>query len=198
MLTIITLFQFGILLALPLILISLFLILFFIDPDRELPSHPLGVMSPIDGHIEKIELFYDPFLDRTSRRIRIRSSLFRVYQARSPTEGKLMEYWPVLSEDKPGYDKHYVKGVWWIQTDEGDDVIMIVESRFIFGRTYCTVQAGERIGQARRCGRFPMFCRVDLLVDEKSFTEVELGQRVLAGVHTIATFNHDVAEAGQA
>lgn len=187
--------QYGPLFAIPFGLAAILLMLFFYDFDRELPSHPLGVMSPIDGQIEKIDLFYDPFLNRPAKRIRIHADLLRVYHARSPTEGKLMEYWPVLPEGKRGYDKDTVKAVWWIQTDEKDDVILVVESDSILGGAHCEVQAGERIGQARRCGRFPLFCHIDLLVDEKSFTEVEEGQRVLAGVHTIATFNHDVAEA---
>lgn len=185
--------QYGPLFSIPFGLAAIVLLLFFYDSDRELPSHPLGVMSPVDGRIVKIDLFNDPFLDRTAKRITIQADLLRVYHARSPTEGKLMEYWPVLPRDKQGYDKDSVKAVWWIQTDEKDDVVLVVESDSILGGTHCEVQAGERIGQARRCGRFPLFCRIDLLVDEKSFVEVEEGQQVLAGIHTIATFNHDVS-----
>jgi len=196
-LTVVVFVQFGFLLAIPFVLASVITMLFFYDPVRVLPSHPLGVMSPVDGVVEEVELFYDPFLDRTTQRIRIHADSFRVYQARSPIEGTLKEYWPRLSEDRPGYDKKSVKGVWWLQTDEADDVIMVVESSTALGQIHCDIQAGERIGQARRCGRFPVVCYVDLLVEEHSFIGVEVGQHVQSGVHTLASFNREATETGQ-
>ena len=197
LLTVVIFFQFGLMASLPFALTSVFLMLFYYDPERDLPSHPLAVMSPVDGKVIGIGSFHDPFLERISQRIRIKANLFRVYQARSPTEGKMMEYWPAISVDRPGYTKQLVKGAWWIRTDEGDDVVMVVRSRSFFGRTYCGAQAGERIGQARRCGRFPVFCNIDILISEHSFIEVQEGQSVQAGIHSLATFNHDERDAGQ-
>jgi len=195
MISVILIYNYGLSLLVILVPLNLFLAIFFFDPDRELPSHPLGVMSPVDGYVQSIDLFHDPFLDRTCIRIRIHANLLRVYLARSPSEGKLMEYWPVVSEAKAGYNKSHIKGAWWIRTDEGDDIVMVVQSRSPLGRTYCHIQAGERIGQARRCGRFPVLSVIDLLVEEHSFIEVKEGQKVQSGVHTIATFTHDLAKA---
>jgi len=180
--------------ALPALLLVLLLMRFYYDPDRELPSHPLGVMSPVDGIVLTIDLFHDPFLDRTTQRIRIQSSLLGVYYGRSPTEGKMTEFWPVLSEDKQEYTQANTTGALWIKTDEGDDIILVATTKSGWGRTRCEIQAGERVGQARRCGRFPVGNCIDILIDDNSFIEVVPGQRVTAGIDRIATFNHEVED----
>lgn len=183
--------QFSFYLALPAILLTLLLMRFYYDPDRELPSHPLGVMSPVDGVIESIELMHDPFLDRPSQRVRIRSKLLGVYHARSPTEGKIVEFWPNLAEDKQEYTHNNTRGAWWIHTDEDDDVMLVVMNDYKFGSTSCFVRPGERVGQARRCGHFPVGSIIDILIDENSFIDASEGQQVIAGIHRIATFNHE-------
>ncbi len=172
---------------------TLLLILYYYDPDRELPSHPLGVMSPVDGTVIMIDFFHDPFLARAARRIRIRPNLFRVYHSRSPTEGKLMEYWPQADGQNQGDANKTIRAAWWIQTDELDDVTMIVFGESVWGNPECSTQAGERIGQGARCGRFPIFSQIDILVDQKSYLNVQQGQAVTAGIDTLATFNHDEA-----
>ncbi len=183
--------QYNFYVALPAILLTMFLMRFYYDPDRELPSYPLGIMSPVDGVVESIELVHDPFLERPCHRIRIKSDFLGVYHGRSPTEGKIVEYWPSLSKEKQEYTRENTRSVWWIQTDEHDDVIIVVTSHFKFGGTRCFVHAGERVGQARRCGRFPTGSTIDLLIDEKSYIDSVEGQRVIAGVDRLATFNHE-------
>lgn len=173
----------------PLLPVIALLMLYYYDPDRQLPSHPLGVMSPIDGTVTMVDLFHDPFLQRPARRIRIRPHLLRVYHSRSPTEGKLMEYWPQRSAQGYGYAD--IKAALWIQTDELDNLTMIISGKSAAGRPECTVQAGERIGQGARCGRFPIFSRVDILIDQNAYLNVQPGQTVKAGIDTLATFNHD-------
>jgi phosphatidylserine decarboxylase len=187
--------QFGFYVASPALLLLFLVMRFYYDPDRELPSYPLGVMSPVDGVVVSVDLFHDPFLDRASQRIRIQTGMLGVYYGRSPTEGKMMEFWPFLSEDKQEYTRENTSGALWIKTDEDDDVTVIATKKSGWGHTRCEIQAGERVGQARRCGRFPVGSCLDIMVEENAFIEVAPGQRVLAGIDRLATFNHDVEEA---
>lgn len=189
--------QFDLLTALPAIVVTLGLMRFYYDPDRELPSYPLGVMSPVDGRVVDTDIVHDPFVDRTAQRIRIKSSLFGVYYGRSPIEGKMIEFWPSLPEDIEQYDKKTTKGVLWIRTDEDDDVVMIAISDSLWFRTWCDTRAGERAGQARRCGRFPPGCLIDVLVADNTYMQASVGQRVKAGIDRLASFNHEHLEAGK-
>ncbi len=175
----------------PLLPVIALLLIYYYDPDRQLPSHPLGVMSPVDGTVTVADLSHDPFLQRPARRIRIRPCLFRVYHSRSPTEGKLMEYWPQAPTRSRGYTD--IRAAFWIQTDELDDLTVIISGTSVGGRPECAIQAGERIGQGARFGRFPAFSRVDILIDQNAYLNVQPGQTVKAGIDTLATFNHDEA-----
>lgn len=180
----------GIWSAIAALVMTLVLMRYYHDPERELPSHPLGIMSPVDGFIERIEKFYDPFIQRPAQRIRIKANLFRVYHERSPIEGTLLEYWPLVS--KPiSYGTELKASAWWIQTDEQDDVVMVVIGKPVWWRPSCYVQVGERIGQSRRYGHFPILSTVDILLAENVFIQVESGQKIQAGIDSLATFNHD-------
>ncbi len=70
-------------------------------------------------------------------------------------------------------------------------MILVAMSHYKFGNTSCFVPPGERVGQARRCGHFPVGSIIDILIDEKSFIDASEGQRVIAGIDRIATFNHE-------
>ena len=186
--------QFGFHVSLPALLLTLLLMRIYYDPDRELPSYPLGVMSPVDGAVLDTDIVHDPFLDRTVRRIRIKNDLLGAYFARSPTEGKLMEFWPTLAEDHEEYTHDNTRGAIWIQTDESDDLVIVVKLDSPWSVTHCKIQAGERVGQARRCCRFPPGSLIDILLDEKTYTEVTPGKRVRAGIDRVATYNHEHLE----
>ena len=166
---------------------------YYYDFERDLPSHPLSVMSPVDGVVTTIELFYDPFLQRPSQRIQIQSSLFRTYHVRSPTEGQLKQYWPTTDGIAQGSPLFKGYRAWWVRTDEGDDVVMTVSNDGLWQQASCVTQIGERIGQGRRYGHFPLLCKIEMLIDQSAFINVSVGQRVKAGVDSLATFNHDVS-----
>ena len=194
--------QYGGWAAAPAVVAMAGLMLFYRDPDRRLPSHPLDVMSPVDGVVTAVDLHHDPFAKRAARRVRLRCGAWRAYHDRSPTEGRLVEYWPHADgygdgDDRRGrqhaQDKRGRQAAWWIQTDERDDVVVVARWRPPWGKPRCRAQAGERVGQSRRFARFPVFCEVDVMVDENSFVAARAGQRVVAGVDTLATFNHDAA-----
>lgn len=183
----------GLFSAMAALAVMLLLMRYYYDPERELPSHPLGVMSPVDGVIMDVRDYHDPFLDRQAQRIRIDAGILRTYHERSPTEGKLVEYWPLAVKPGMGYEAELKASAWWIQTDEDDDVVMVAMPKPGWGwlRPACAMQAGERVGQARRFGRFSLFSTVDILVEKNTFLKVEPGQKVRAGIDTLATFNHD-------
>ena len=47
--------------ALPLDIIAVFVIQFFRDPPRQVPTEPNAVLSPADGRIVKVEKAFDPY-----------------------------------------------------------------------------------------------------------------------------------------
>ncbi len=151
-----------------------FIILFLIfrDPRRVGPSVALGIVSPVDGTVVQVEDIETGMLERPVHRITIRVNAFGTYTARSAIEGKIMN----LPE----------KGL-WVQTDEGDDVV-VTFSGYRFGLApRAFARFGERLGQGQRCAylRLTRFASVEIPADGR--VDVEPGQAVTAGVDLLGS-----------
>jgi phosphatidylserine decarboxylase len=155
----------------------------FRDPDREIPSSPLAVVSPADGQIVAIERVQDPYLDREAIRMDIKMSHAGVYSTRSPVEGKILE--PRNSGD--GVQQPH--GV-WLKTDEDDDLVVAMHRGPLHNVPRCYVRIGERVGQGQRCGYIQMGGRVEIYLPPNSRVLVADGSQVKAGSDVIATLVH--------
>lgn len=152
---------------------------YFYDSDRTLCSSPLGVVAPVDGRVSSVELVHDNYLDRNAVRIRVRTAALGSYCLRAPIEGKLRE--------ARSPDGDLSEQVSWIQSDEGDDILIAAGRGGLFGQRPCMVSVGERVGHGRRCGLRRLARHIDVYVDESARIRVCTGQRVTAGVDVLAT-----------
>jgi len=155
----------------------------FRDPEREIPSSPLAVVSPADGVIAAVGEVRDPYLDRQAILLAIEMSRFGVYSTRSPVEGKFLE--PPNSGD--GVSRPH--GV-WVKTDEDDDLVVVMHRGPLNNLPHCYVQIGQRVGQGQRCGFIQMGGRVEVYLPINSRVQAASGSRVSAGSDVIATLVH--------
>lgn len=169
-------------LALLLFLPSLFMVWLFRDPRRVIPSIPLGVVSPVDGEVISIAEVHDPYLDRPARHIVIQMSLFGVNSLRSITEGKVINTLRGQNDD--------AERAVHVQTDEGDDVVVVLRPGRWLGRLSCHVNTGERIGQGQRCGHILFGAQIDIYLPAKSRVDIEVGQQLRAGSDLLGEFIH--------
>ncbi len=182
-------FYFGLLAALPLWLLSLVLVYLFRDPQRIIPPIPLGIVSPADGVVLAIERGYDNYLNRDANKISIRMSRLGTYVVRAPIEGKIVQHWYSSASDggKAEALDHYAM---WLQSDENDDVVLVMAVGSKALKPVCYHQTGERIGQGERCGlvRFGGYIEVLLPIDAR--VEVAVGDTLHAGSDILATLKH--------
>jgi len=188
----------GALWSLPLWLAVIILGFLYRDPERRVPPLPLAVISPVDGTVVFVKQGRDPYMDRQAVRIRIQIHHLGIFGLRSPVEGKLLQQWLFKSgegSDAPHLEhvgsnddaRHYVM---WIQTDEQDDVILILEIANSWQKPQCYVHVGERIGQGQRCGRTRFGGYVEIFMPANVRLDVGHGDRVSAGVSVLATMMH--------
>ena len=170
--------------SLPVWLLVCVMLVLYRDPARDTPSRPLSVVSPADGRVSFVDHVPDPYLGRASLKISIEMSPLGVYTARSPVEGKVLE--PHGNSD----DSNAPQGV-WLQTDEGDDIIMVMNRGRLKNKPRCYIRFGERVGQGRRCGFTHWGGRIDLYLPDYSRPEVNVDARVLGGSDVIASLVHD-------
>lgn len=149
------------------------LFLVFRDPRRIGPSTALGVVSPVDGEVLEVNHLEEGDLQQPAHRILVRIDSLGTYTARSPVEGRIMD---------PGSGRAL-----WVQTDEGDDVLLKFTGHRFGLPPKSFARYGERLGQGQRCAylRLARVAEVQLPIDGK--VNVKPGDTVVAGVDLLGT-----------
>jgi phosphatidylserine decarboxylase len=145
------------------------------------PAVPLAIVCPADGRILSISMTHDPYLDRPAIRIVIQMNPYGVFSTRSPVEGKVL--------DPPNIPPGVPHGV-WLRTNEGDDVVLVMNRGRLHSTPRCYVRIGDRVGQGQRCGFIHLGGQVDLYLPESSRTHVTAGDWVRGGSDVIAKLIH--------
>ena len=149
------------------------LVMQFRDPPRQVPSDPLGVVSPVDGVVVDI--------DRGDEGVRlmIRIATFSPYLLRSPTEGNVIH----SSRDRSG------RGL-TVRTDEGEEVwLRLAGPRWL--PAAAAVGIGERLGQGQRCGLLRGARAAEIWLPVDSVLIVQRGERVRAGESILGRFHRN-------
>ena len=167
---------------------AVFVILYLVfrDPRRRIPAVPLGVVSPVDGRIQSVDLADKGVLQGEAHRIIIRINSLGTYTARCPVEGKIMDLNSIATDRVVDYRTNAL----WVQTDEGDDVVLQFHGYRYGLAPKSLVRFGERLGQGSRCAylRLTRIAEVHLPIAAK--VQVEPGQRVVAGRDLLAKLPH--------
>ena len=164
--------------------IALTTLLLFVyrDPERQIPSVPLAIVSPVDGVVQAVAEKFCKLNSENMLWISIKLNTLGVYSGRSPIEGK-------IKKQVYNKDAGQLQFANWVQTDEGDDILWDVEPKGM-GRPRCYVQAGERIGQGQRCGFLPFSAMINLYIPVNSTISIKKGERLFAGQSIVAMLVH--------
>jgi phosphatidylserine decarboxylase len=162
------------------------LLLVFRDPHRAISASPLGVVSPVDGRVIDVDLVDKGVLQGEAVRVQVQINSFGTYTARAPIEGKIMDLRSVTGDGIADYRTNAM----WIQTDEGDDVVLQFHG-YRFGLApRSLIGFGERIGQGQRCAYLRLARIAELHLPIESTILVKPGQVVVAGTDLIGKVPH--------
>jgi phosphatidylserine decarboxylase len=164
----------------------IFLFLLFRDPHRDVPPVALGIVSPVDGEVVVVDSTKQCVVQGEAYRIRIRINAFGTYTARSPVEGRVMD----LRSKADGVSAECPANALWVETDEGNSVVLQFHEYRLGFAPQAFVGLGERLGQGQRCAnvRLAQFAEVYLPIDGK--VKVDVGQVVRAGETLIGAVPH--------
>jgi phosphatidylserine decarboxylase len=199
--------------AVPFWVATVGLCILFRDPKRIVPPKPLAIVSPVDGHVTAINTVNDPYTQAESTQIQLQKGFFDIISTRSPMEGKVIKQWfkaverepasaleggtdgqtnSVVSTQIPAPMDMHPKPCFaqWLQSDEQDNVVMVVNSSTNMFKPHCYAHSGERIGQGQRCGFVLFHASVLVSIPVNSRVEVKVGDHVRAGADTLATLVH--------
>jgi phosphatidylserine decarboxylase len=174
------------LILLPVIL-ALFFLWFFRDPEREIPGGPGLIVSPGDGVVTQAE-----WIETTSGsrlRISIFLSVFDVHVNRSPVAGTVRavehregEFLNAMNPDSALDNEQTL-----VVIDAGGCEVSYKQiAGLLARRIVCTVKAGDRVARGQRVGLIKFGSRVDVLMPADAVPKVELGTRVRGGSSVLA------------
>ncbi len=182
----------GGLIAIPFWLALLFVLNFFRDPVRAVPSDPKAVVCPADGQVIALSEVEDPFLKRRSLRVSIFMNVFNVHSNRIPVSGRITQAWyhkgkfvnAALDKASEANERNALS----IRTDEGRDVVVVQVAGLIARRILCYVRPNDRVERGQRYGFIRFGSRVDVYLPPDARSRVALGDKVKGGSGVIAEF----------
>jgi phosphatidylserine decarboxylase len=162
------------------------LVLVFRDPRRIVPASPLGVVSPVDGRVVEIGLADCAVIQGQAHRVLIRVDSLGSYTARSPVEGQIKDLTPIAAEHAGEYRGNAL----WVQTDEGDNVVVQFRGYRLGLPPRSFIGFGQRVGQGQRCAYLRLAQYAEVLLPVATKILVKPDDVLTAGTDLIGKLTH--------
>jgi len=169
-----------------------FVVQFFRDPPRPVPTAADAVLSPADGRIVKVDKVRDPYADRDALLISVFMNVFNVHSNRASVDGTVtkVQYVPGLfvnaDLDKASNDNERNAVV--IDAGAGRTVTLVQVAGLIARRILCYVKPGDTLARGQRYGFIRFGSRVDVYLPPDARPMVAPGDTVYATSTVLATF----------
>ena len=171
--------------------VNLFVINFFRDPERDVPSGENSIVSPADGRVIKAEkAFEGRLLNSEAMKISIFMNVFNVHVNRAPVSGRVagVSYNPGkflnASFDKASLENE--QNMILVEAANGKRVAFCQIAGLIARRTVCYVKEGDAMTKGSRFGMIRFGSRLDVYLPLECRVNVKIGDKVRAGSSTLA------------
>jgi len=172
------------------LLLTLFVLFFFRDPERAVPQGTGVVVSPADGRVIVVKDIFEPtYLKQEVKQISIFLSVFNVHVNRSPISGTVetVKYNPgkfhVASVDKASLDNEQTA---MVILDGKHKVLVKQIAGLIARRIVCYAKPGDAIRTGERYGLIRFGSRVDIFLPRDADLKVKVGDLVTGARDIIA------------
>lgn len=172
-------------------LLFLFIVWFFRNPERNIPTGKNLIISPADGKIIVINKGEaDRVLKKRMVKISIFMNVFNVHVNRIPCKGKIVDilYNPgkfvSANLDKASLENEQNAVV--LETEKGEKIIFIQIAGLIARRIVCRLKKGQVVERGERFGLIRFGSRVDVYLPETADIKVSIGQKVKGGESILA------------
>jgi len=167
-------------------LLAVFFLIFFRDPEREIPTGPGLIVSPGDGKVEEAE-----WIETTAGarfRVSIFLSVFDVHVNRVPISGKvtLMEYREGQFLNAMSPESAILNEQTLIVIEDGESSVSFKQiAGLLARRIICDVKTGDIVQRGQRMGMIKFGSRVDVLMPADVELRVKPGDRVQGGISVL-------------
>jgi phosphatidylserine decarboxylase len=164
------------------VLLAVFFLWFFRDPEREIPTEPGLIVSPGDGKVEEAEWIETTAGSRF--RVSIFLSVVDVHVNRVPISGKvtLMEYREGQFLNAMSPESAILNEQTLIVIEDGENSVSFKQiAGLLARRIVCDLKTGDMVQRGQRMGMIKFGSRVDVLMPADVELRVKPGDRVQGG-----------------
>lgn len=169
------------------LLLAVFFLWFFRDPERAIPGSAGAVVSPADGKVTEVSFVTIGGEKKT--RISIFLSVFDVHVNRSPVAGTVTEIryqrGKFLNAMNPASAEENEQNVVYVEGD-GYTVVFKQIAGLLARRIVFHPKVGDRLERGQRVGLIKFGSRTDILLDANVNLQVKVGDRVRGGASVLA------------
>jgi phosphatidylserine decarboxylase len=168
-------------------IITIFIIYFFRDPDRESVSNPNAVLTPADGKILEVKHLKETNnpLGREAIKVSIFMSVLSVHVNRIPVSATVKEvtYTPgrFFSANLDKASKYNENNRIILKTLDSRHIALVQIAGLIARRIVCWVREADVLDKGQRFGLIRFGSRVEVFLPADSQITVGLNQKVRAG-----------------
>jgi phosphatidylserine decarboxylase len=170
-----------------LILLGLFVLYFFRDPQRTSPADPETIVSPADGRVMLV--VEEALGGNPGRRISVFLSIFDVHVNRSPVAGRItaIEYrhGKFYAAMRGRASAENEQNAFHVSTEHGEVVFKQIAG-WVARRILCWKSVGDTVMRGERIGMIRFGSRMDIWLPEGVEILVRPGQHVAAGTSVLA------------
>lgn len=180
------------------LLLAAFLVWFFRDPQRTVPTGPGLIVSPADGKVEDAEWIETTAGSRV--RISIFLNVFDVHVNRVPVTGTvtLAEYREGQFLNAMNAESAVHNEQTLVTIDAGEYSVSFKQiAGLLARRILCNLREGDRVQRGQRMGLIKFGSRVDVLLPANVELKVRSGQRVKGGSSVLAAILPVQAKTGE-
>lgn len=175
--------------------LTILLLYFFRDPERNIPTDSRNIVSPADGKVVEIAEEFEPeYLNEKTKRISIFLSIFDVHVNRVPVSGTIdyLRYQKgafiqAYKSDASTVNEQTIIG---IRSDKSKVVFKQIAG-ILARRIVCHLRVGNQVMQGDRFGIIKFGSRVDVFLPLNTEIKVRLKQKVKGGASILGVFPHD-------
>lgn len=171
------------------LLLAVFFLWFFRDPERNIPATPGALVSCADGKVTDISVIQVNGQRRT--RISIFLNVFNVHVNRSPVSGVVTDvmyqkgkFQNAMGETSAANNE---QNICTMHTDDGQTVTFKQIAGLLARRIVFNHRVGDRLERGQRVGLIKFGSRCDLVFSTEAKVAVKVGDKVSGGSTIIAT-----------
>ena len=171
--------------ALAALVLTLFILYFFRNPQRTVPGDENAVLAPADGKVIYLGDAFEEHLGKETTKISIFMSVFNVHINRVPVTGTVTDTFYIRGKflevrDERATFENEQKGL-VLETAKGWKLVVVQVAGLIARRIVCYAEKGTPLVRGKRYGLIRFGSRLDVYLPKETVVRVKMGDTTVAG-----------------